>query len=200
MNLSKLKSLCDLAKFIIIKPKNVFLGIKEGKYSLCIILSFLLCSIMTFYKSYFLKGNDINFYVSEKTNSFFSLMSNPQIKWFMMHIYYFLFILIIITLLKIFNKKVHTKKLILAIMSISVIGLIVQIISIILLTINIDIGTESIFYLLFMWIILLSISAVKYIEKITIYKSFLFFIIPALFFTFTFGLPSICPYLTWIIV
>ena len=200
MLLIKFKSTYDLLYYMIIRPKNVFLGIKEGKYVYSTILFFLLCSALTFYKSYSLSSNDINFFVSNKVNSFFALMSNPQINWAMMYISYFLFILIIIALIKIFYNKPQIKAMFLALMSISAFGLIAHILFIILRIINIDIKTELLFYFVYFWTIILSIIAIRNIQNITTYKAVLLFVIPALFFTFACGLQSICPYIAWLTV
>jgi len=188
----------QLLKDIVIRPRRLFEQISNGKLSREVYITFGLGAFITFSKTFALKQHEINFFNNYHLNQILSLLSNPQIKWVLLYIFYFLFLFLIFSLCKFFFKQAKWKPLLLSLMSISGIGVISQILFFLFNFIFPKNLSAILSYLIFLWVAFLSVWAIKYSQNLPVTKSIILFLISALPIIFIIRLVGISPYLAWI--
>lgn len=187
-----------MVRDIIILPNSVFENIRNDKLFKEVYTIFCIGALITFLKTFMIKQKTITFFNYEKLNVIISWLSIPQIYWFMSYLSYFIFILCLFTICKFFNKQATLKTLVVSLMSISGIGVVLQVLFYILKFIMpknfILIST----YLVYFWVIILSISAIKTTQDISFPKAIICFLLASLPFVFLALFVSISPYLAWL--
>jgi len=196
-----LASVLYLVRGIIFSPNKVFKQVAKGGDTKEIFFIFTMGAILTFAKSFLVEQGALasTFFVEEKIIKLLAFVSIPQVIWIIGYGGYFLFIFCILALCKLFGAKAQGKSLVFSLMSISGLGVVIQIL---FYGFQFFIPKELLSictYLVFFWVILLSLSAIKSTQAISLPKSLLCFFIPAVFFIpFTVGLPVVAPYLAWV--
>lgn len=198
MQLRQTIIIIQLLKDIVIRPISVFEKISNGSLSREVYITFGLGAFITFSKTFALKQLEINFFTNYHLNQILSFLSNPQIRWGLVYIFYFLFLFLIFSLCKYFFKQAKWKTLLLSLMSISGIGVISQILFFLFSFIFPNNLSTILSYLIFLWVAFLSVLAIKYSQNIPLTKSIILFIISALPIIFIIRLVGISPYLAWI--
>lgn len=190
-----------LIKLIIIAPKRLFISIKDGEYVKETFLVFTLAAIITFLKSYVTKQPTFSasYYTCEFLNRTIELLNNAHVSWFISYLSYFIFLFIVFLFCRIFNKSIKYKNVVLSLMVISAIGVTAQI----LFFLFSFILSENILficgYLIFIWVICLSIIAIKVTQSLSLSRAIICFLIPALPFSLFIVFVSIAPYLAWLL-
>jgi hypothetical protein len=187
-----------LLRDILFRPSVAFRNISKGDYEYSVVGMFLLSILITLFKSFSKKGYKSNFYSDQGINEILSFFNIPQIRWVVALISFSLFIFLIGFFCKFFLKKYNRKILIMSIMSISSAGIILHLAFLIF---PILLSQNSIYMLrhfAFIWIICLSIVAIKNSQDATYIKSIIIFILSGLPAVFIIGLPGIAPYSLWI--
>lgn len=196
-----LASVPYLVRGVIFSPNRFFKQVADGENTKEILFIFIMGSILTFAKTFLVNQGALasTFFLDDKTIKLLTFVSIPQVTWIIGYAGYFLFIFCILALSKVFNRKAQMKSLVLSLMSISGLGVVMQIL---FYGFQFFIPKELLSictYIVFFWVILLSLSAIKSTQAISLPKSLLCFFIPAVFFIpFTVGLPVVAPYLAWV--
>lgn len=188
----------ELLKNIIINPSKIFKKISD--YDLIIYLFFCLSCIITLCKSFYIERNLFNFFDNEILNCILSFFNIPQVGWFIALLSFFLFIYLIGVLSNLFLKRYNKKELILCLLSISSIGIMMHVIFIVL---HYFISNQTLILfrkVSFVWIIFLSIIAIKNSQKTSYMKSFFIFIISGLLPIIITGFAGFAPYLLHVVL
>ena len=174
------------------------MDIKKGKLMNETLLVFCLGALITFIKSFFQEGQLVNFFEDDRINNILGMLSIPQVLWIISYASYFIFIFVMLIICRLFNKKIESKHLALAIMSLSGLGVVMQILfyafKFILPQEYLIIGSN----LIYLWVVILSIWAIKATQNLSFFKSIICFVIPALPFIFWVYLAGMAPYLMWL--
>ncbi|WP_407924244.1 YIP1 family protein [Desulfosarcina alkanivorans] len=192
-----LTNVYNLLKDIVVNPFNVFKEIRDGAFKNETLLIFITVTVLSFIKSGGLSGvhrETVHFYSSDKLNYFFSLLSIPQVNWLITFVSFFVFILLIYL---IFNLKDSPKMepLLLSLLSISGIGLIFHVLSILLRYFFPHTPFNYLVYFVYLWTLMLSVFAVKICMNSSFLKSGVVLTIAALPMVFIVGLLAVSPYL-----
>jgi len=188
----------NLLKDIVIRPRSLFEQISNGTISKEVYFIFGLGAIITFSKTFALKQHEINIFNNYQINQLLSFLSHPQIKWILLYIFYFLFLYLIFRLCNLFFKQAKWKTLLLSLMSISGIGVVSQILFFLFSLIFPNSLNVFLSYIIFLWVAILSVLAIKDSQNLPLTKSIILFVISALPIIFIIRLVGISPYLAWI--
>jgi hypothetical protein len=198
METETLKNITYLTKESILYPNRLFADVNRGKLLKEISLVFCFGAIITFIKSFFQEGQIVNFFEDNRINNILGILSIPQVLWIISYVSYFIFIFIMLMICRLFNKKTEPKRLALAIMSLSAIGVVMQILffafKFILPQEYLIMGSN----IIYLWVIILTVFAIKATQKLPFIKSIICFLIPALPFIFLVYLSGMAPYLMWL--
>lgn len=198
MKRKTLQNIVYLAQGVILYPGGVFVDIKKGKLMNETLLVFCFGALITFIKSFFQEGQLVNFFEDNRINNILGILSIPQVLWIISYVSYFIFISVMLIICRLFYKKIESKNLILSIMSLSVIGVVMQILfyafKFIVPQEYLIIGSN----LIYLWVVILSIWAIKATQNFSFFKSTICFVIPALPFIFWVYLAGMAPYLMWL--
>lgn len=186
---------------IIIAPKRLFMSIKDGKYVEETYLIFTLAAIITFIKSFMIKQPTFSasYYNYELLNRTIELLHNAHVSWFISYLSYFVFLFIVFLFCRIFDKRVLYKNVVLSLMVISAIGVTAQITFFLLSFILQEHVLFICGYLVFLWVICLSIIAINVTQTLSLARSIVCFIVPAVPFSLFIVFVSIAPYLAWLL-
>ena len=196
-----IKQALNVAKFlknIVFDPTGVFNKLKKGQLVFETYVVFLIGASITFFKTIRLRGRSIHFFEDRSVSQILSFFAIPQVKWVFVYIIYFLFVLILSISGRIFFKRIEFRPLFLCLMSISGIGIILQAVFFVLHYIIPQNINFYLTYVAFVWVVVLSLLAIKYSQEISISKSLLLLIIAGLPIIFIAGLTGISPYLAWL--
>jgi len=168
-----------LFKSIIFNPARIFQNIGKGKYDLTVYFLFLVSALITFFKSFSIKKHNINFFLNESINEILSFFSIPQIKWLITFLSFILFVFLIRVFCQFLLKGCNKKELMVCFLSISSAGILLQILFYILQYFLSQKSVYVLSYIAFVWIVYLSIIAIKnsqnasYMKSVMIYTFFL---------------------------
>ena len=193
-----LTSSASLLWGIIARPVTVFKEISQGKYLDETLILFVLGILITFLKSLLARGRPMSFFLDERLNQFFSILSIPQIQWFLIHFIYFVFLCGILGLCRVFKKVKSTRSLIFALMAISAVGIAGQIL---FTAIQFVVPQDWLVwggYFLYLWVIGLSLQAIRVTQNLSFPQTLVSFLAPALVLVALMGLTTIAPYLAWL--
>ena len=183
---------------VIVHPVTVFKEIRQGKYLTETLILFVLGVLITFLKSFLARGRAMSFFADEHLNQFFSILSLPQIQWLLIHVMYFVFLLGILGLCRLFNRVGSTRSLVFAFMAISAVGVVGQVLfSAIQFVVPQDwlVWGEKFLYL---YVISLSLQAIRVTQDLSFPQAFVSFFSPAVVLVALMGLTTIAPYLAWL--
>lgn len=193
--------LCTLYLFydVILHPRKVFEKIKKNELQREALIVFGLGALIPLFKSFKLqKQQQITFFADERVNQVISALSIPQLSWFILYIVYFCFFFVVFGICRLFNRDADIKSLMLAVMSISGIGIVGQIFFYFLQFMF----PKNLFfwgsYLVYMWSIVLSLQAIKVTQGLPLLIASASFFIPGMLVIAFMGFTAIAPYLAWL--
>jgi hypothetical protein len=189
-------------KDTILSPGRAFCS--KGPYDTKkgVMILFLTGLLITFLKTFMVKRKvfAVTFFNSPTFNSLLLWLNSPQVLWAAVYVAYFIFILLILLMCKVLNGRVDAMSLVIALMSVSGIGVVLQVFFYgmkFVLPHNVIVVCS---YVAYAWVIFVSLRAVEQSQKIPFIRSVVCFVITAIPAVFLAGLPAICPYLAWLIV
>lgn len=195
-----LNSIINIVQGIVGHPYTFFKGNFSEKIKYNIFVLFVLSAFLTFIKSFTfnVEGNSINYYSNEIYNMLFSFLAIPQIKWLSTYLIFFVFLLLLYLFCHLYTKSCNKKELLLDYLAIGSIGVFLQIL---FLCLSFVLSNQIIFfisYIALIWIIYLSIIAVKSSQKMSGLKAVFVYISSALPIFLIGGIPCIAPNLMWL--
>jgi hypothetical protein len=200
MNNKILSNTILLFKNIILKPKHLFINIKSDEFIKEIDIIFIFSAVVTLIKSFMVQHETFtySFYKSEFLNWAIEFLNNAQVSLFVIYLSYFIVLYIIFIFCRLFKNNIKYKNLALSFMAISAIGILMQIIFLIFSIFISEYILDICFKLILVWIVYLSIMAVKLSQDLTLLQAVICFMVPALPFTLFINVLSIAPYLAWL--
>lgn len=191
----------EIFKNIILNPPKIFhnISIREGRYCFSIYFLFFTSCLITFFKSFGKKKYNNNFFPNQDINEILSFFNIPQIQWVLTLLSFILLIFLIGKFCNYFLRKFNKKGLILCFLSISSAGILLHIFFFVF---HYFLPQQTIYilrHIAFVWIIYLSIIAIKTSQNTTYMKSIMIFILSGLPAIFIIGLPGLAPYSLWIV-
>ena len=188
------KSYC-LLNGLICAPNKVFMEIKNGSFYKEVKLIFAIGMLVTFWKTFLINTATGPMFFNEILYDLLTFLNIPQTRWCFMYLLYFLFIY---CLFKYFTKGITFKPFALTLMSISGIGTVMQALFYFLSFILPKFALTIAAYAILLWVIMLSLLAVKSFLKASLRKIALYFFLIALPFVFFSGFVVLAPYLAWL--
>jgi hypothetical protein len=189
-----------LFKSIMFNPARVFQNMGKGKYDLTVYFLFLVSGLITFFKSFSIKKHNINFFLNESINEILSFFSIPQIKWLITFLSFILFVFLIRVFCQLLLKGCNKKELMVCFLSISSAGILLQILFYILQYFLSQKSVYVLSYIAFVWIVYLSIIAIKNSQNASYMKSVIIYIFSGLPVILIIGLTGLAPFLLWVVV
>ena len=189
-----------LFKSIILNPVRIFQNMRKGEYDFTIYFLFLASCLITFFKSFSKKKYNNNFFSNQDINEILSFFNIPQIQWLITLLSFILFIFLIGKFCKFFLKRYNKKDFTVCFLSISSAGILLQILFFIL---HYFLSQQSIYilrHIAFVWIVCLSIIAIKNSQNTSYPKSGMIYILSGLPVIFITGLKGLAPYLLWLVI
>lgn len=195
-----LRSLAYFVRDIILRPVNIFRKIENGDIQNEVFLVFAVSCLVTLFKSFLTRRNVFNFFADERLNQIVSIFSANQIRWLVIYIAYFAMIYSVFVICRLFGREQSLKPLMLALMSISGVGIVSQVffypLHLVLPKNIILIGS----YVVYLWVTGLSIRAIQMTQGLSFLKAIASFLPPAIIFITICGMAVISPYLAWLTV
>jgi len=188
----------ELFKSIIVNPARMFHDIRKGDYNFSVYSLFFVSGFITFFKSFSIKKNNINFFSNEYINQILSFFSIPQVQWVIIFASFILFVFIIRWFCHFLLKRCNKKELIVCFLSISSAGILLQILFFVL---HYFLSQKTIYilsYIAFAWVVYLSIVAIKNSQNTTYIKSVIIYVFSGLPMVLIVGLTGLAPFLLWI--
>lgn len=192
-----LSSVC-LVKGVILQPANVFKKAKDGEIQKEVLIVFGIAALITLLKSFSARRQFLNFFADERLNQLLSILSIPQIKWFITYLIYFVMICFVFGICRLFGRATNLKTLTLAFMSISGVGIVSQLF---FYTVHFVVPKSVSFvgsYCVYFWVIGLSIKAIQVTQSFSLTKSLVSFLPPAIVFAILCEMTVVSPYLAWL--
>lgn len=184
---------------IIFKPAGLFKNIGSGEYNFSIYVLFFVSAVITFFKSFSMTKQNINFFSNSTINEIMSFFSIPQIKWCLTFLSFILFVFLIRGFCRLLLKECNNKNLILCFLSISSVGILLQIL---FYALNFFLSQQFVYtfsYVAFIWIVSLSVIAIRNSQDASYKKSIMIYILSSLPVIFIIGLTGLAPFLLWIV-
>lgn len=189
-----------LFKSVITNPTKMFQDIGRGGHDFPVYFLFIVSVFITFFKSFSVAKKNVNFFSVEFINKILSFFAIPQIQWIIVFFSFVLFIFLISIFCRILLKGCNKKGLIVSFLSISSAGILLHIMFFIF---HYFLSRNSIYMLrniAFVWIIYLSIIAIKNSQNTSYIKSVVIYIFSALPVVLLSGLIGIAPFLLWVAI
>ena len=187
----------NLMKAIVFSPGELFKTSKEKKRD--IILLFVFSFFIVFLKSFFKERHWINFYANQPLNELFSFFAIPQISVIATYFSFFIFVFVLFCFAKLFSKEGSFKQLLFALMSISGIGILSH-----LIVTPLNILSKSlalpICFIFYMWVVILTILAIKNTQSVAFVKAIPIFLLGALPFILFGWILVVSPYLGCLVI
>ena len=188
-----------LFKDIIFNPNEMFGKLEKAGYDYSVYFLFGISGLITFFKSFSVKTYNINYFTNEHLNKAMSFFNAPQIKWLLTFLSFILFIFLIKTFCLFLLKKCKRKGLIVCTISISSAGILLQIT---FYTVQHFLPQTFVYvlsYIAFIWIICLTILAIKNSQNTSYMKSIMIYILSSLPVFLVIGLTGLAPFLLWLV-
>jgi len=189
-----------LARDVILQPGNVFNKARNGELQREALIVFSVAALIPLFKSFSIRRQVLNFFADDRLNQLLSALSIPQVKWFITYLAYFVMICFVFGICRFFVKAENMKQLILALMSISGVGIVSQII---FYSIQFVLPKNIVFigsYCVYLWVIGLSVRAIQVTQGLSFPKALASFLPPAIIFALICGIAAVSPYLAWLTV
>ncbi len=193
-----LKLTINLIQNTILSPNEFFKKKFSDEVRLNILVLFGIGFLVTFIKSFYIKKNLFNYYSDETLNSFFSFLAIPQIKWLSVYFFFFIFLLLLRLFCRIYTKGCNMKDIIFNFLAIGCLCIFLQVFFFIL---SFLMSKQALFlssYIALIWIIYLSVIAIKWSQKISGLKATLVYISSALPIFLLVGFAGLAPNLIWL--
>ncbi|MBI9090008.1 MAG: hypothetical protein JEZ12_12390 [Desulfobacterium sp.] len=194
-----IESSFGILKNIIFSPNRIFKKIGKGEYDFAVYFLFGMSGLITFFKSFGIKTYKNNYFVNEHFNILMSFFNIPQIKWLFAFISFFLFVFFMKILCLFLLKKCKKKHLMLGLLSVSSAGILLQIVFSVLHYILSQTFIYILSYIAFIWIVCLSIMAIKNSQDTSYVKSAMIYIFSGLPVFLVIGLTGLAPFLLWLV-
>lgn len=167
-----------------------------------ILLLFLASVFITFVKTFFVteRTGNLTFFNDSALNASFVFLSTPLVLWAVTFVGYFIFILSIFGLCKLLNGHANSKALFLSLMSLSGIGVVVQLACFVVRLISSHNLAAVPGFVAYTLVIVSSLWAIKSTQKMSFSRTLACFFIPYIPIVVLFGLPGTSPYLLWLTV
>jgi hypothetical protein len=189
-----------LIKDMILYPGRVFRQERSYDSAKGAMILFLAGLLITFLKSLSVakKGVTPTFFGGSVLNSLFLWLNNPQVRWVVVYCAYFLFIFLIILLCKLLIGRIDARLLVLSLISVSAIGVMLQVFFYTLKFILPQNVVVIFGYVAYLWVAFVSLKAVAESQKMSFIRAAVCFGLPAIVTIILAGLPAISPYLAWL--
>ena len=185
---------------IFLQPGDVFRKVRNGELQKEIFILFSIAALIPLLKTFYLKRQFLNFFPDERLNQLLSTLSIPQVKWFVTYLAYFIMICFIFCICRLLGKSEKIKLLMLALMSISGVGIVAQIV---FYPLQFVLPTKVMFigsYCVYLWVFALSVKAIQVTQDLSLSKAVVSLLPPAIVFAVICGMAAVSPYLAWLTV
>jgi hypothetical protein len=186
-----------LFKGMITNPVKTFNEVKNGKHLHSVYTLFIISSLLPLFKSFSKVKLYNNYFDNEIISSVLTFFSIPQISWLFVFICFALFLLIIKLFCLLFLKKCNTKELILCFMSISSVGILLQIVIFCINLISLN-YVPFLRLIAFLWVAYLSIVAIQSSQNTTFLKSLGIYLLSVIPMILTLNFIGTAPFLLWV--
>ncbi len=136
--------------------------------------------------------------MDDRINNFFTLLGTPKINLIVAYFSFFFFLFLLVLFCKIFLKTKNQRDLVFYILSINGFGVFLQTFFYCLDLILSHQLIFSISYIVFLWVLLLSISAIKIGQNTNYFKAAIIYFISAFPVFLIAGLPGLLPAFIWL--
>ncbi len=188
----------NLLKAIIVSPGDLFRNSIDKRKE--IVSLFVVSFVVVLLKSLFeRKHAPTNFFNSQTLNDIFSFLAIPQVVAIITYLLFFVFVIVLFFIIKLFSKEVSFQPLLLSLMSISCIGVIAHFITIPLIFFAKSM-IMPISYMFYLWVIALSFWSIKNSQDLPLVKVIPVFIVVVAPFLLFGWLLVISPYLMFLSV
>lgn len=189
----------ELFKKIVINPAQLFKHLERSEYEYSVYFLFFVSGLIPFYNSFSMEKQNINFYSNSTINEIMSFLSTPQITLILTFLSFIFFIVLIWGFCRILLKGYNNRKLIVCFLSISSAGILLQILFYFLQLFVVHEVVYWLSYIGFIWIVSLSVIAVKNSQNTSYMKSIMIYIFSAIPVVLIIGLTGLAPFLLWIV-
>jgi len=193
-----IRSSLIIIRDLIISPEEVFCSVTSKRFKKEIIFLFFLGAISPIFKSFNRESYSVNFWMDDKINHFLSLIGTPRITLIVAYLSFCLFLILLIIFCRIFLKNNNQKDLVFYLLSMNGLGVLVQIL---FYCFDLVLYRPLIFclsYVAFIWIVTLSILAIKKGQNTGFLKAATIYFISAFPVYLIAGLPGLLPSFIWI--
>ena len=183
---------------IVVRPQNAFKRVLEVHAFPKVAFIFGLAELITLVKSFYARRVHHDFFLQDWINQTLSVMSNPLIGWLVSLLGYILLLYSAHRFTRIFNKQASFRSLVLACMSVAVLGVMSHIL---FYALHFSTPNEWLVwakYGIYAWVWVLSIVAISKTQHVTFAKASISFVAPAIILVFFWGLAVTAPYLAWL--
>lgn len=188
----------NLLKAIIVSPGDLFRNSIDKRKE--IVSLFVFSFVVVLLKSFFKRRHTAtNFFDSQTLNDIFSFLAIPQVAAIVTYLLFFVFVIVLFFIIKLFSKEVSFKPLLLSLMSLSGIGVIAHFITIPLIFFAKSL-IMPISYVFYLWVIILSLWSIKNSQNLALVKVIPSFLVVAAPFLLFGWLLVISPYLVFLSV
>jgi hypothetical protein len=190
-----------LIKDMVLYPGRVFRQDRSYDPAKGAMILFLAGLLITFLKSLSAakKGITPALFGGSTLNSLFLWLNNPQGRWIVVYCAYFMFIFLIFLLCKLLIGRIDARLLVLSLISVSAIGVVLQVFFYTLRFILPQNAVVILSYLAYIWVAFVSLKAVAESQKMSFIRAAVCFALPAIVTIILAGLPAISPYLAWLV-
>ena len=188
-----------ILKGIISNPARMFKDMEREEYDYSVYFMFLLSALITFFKSFHKERQSINFFSNDIVNKTLSFFSIPQIQWLISFLCFVLLIFLTGIFCRYLLKRCEKRKLTLCFLSISSVGILLQIL---FFALNLFLSQKSVYalrWVAFSWIVYLSIVAIRNSQNASYVKSVTIYIFSALPVMLIIGLTGLAPFLLFLL-
>jgi hypothetical protein len=194
-------STAQLLKNVVVAPNPVFGKIRDGWLVQEVVAVFTFALLITLLKAWFKSSNSppaANFFVSESLNQALSFLAHPLLGVIFFCLAYCAFLLGVSAMCRTLERHVSIKSLTISLMAISAVGVIMHLafypLSLLLPTSLLLLGE----YLVYVWILVLSILAIKTVQHFSAWKAIVSFLVPFFFVVLSAGHLSVAPYIGYL--
>ncbi len=188
----------NLLKAIIVSPGDLFRNSIDKREE--IVSLFVVSFVVVLLKSFF-KGRHAatNFFESQTLNEIFSFLAIPQVAAIVTYLLFFVFVIVLFFIIKLFSKEASFKPLLLSLMSISGIGVIAHFITMPLIFFAKSL-IMPISYVFYLWVVVLTLWSIKNSQDLALVKVIPSFLVVASPFLLFGWLLVLSPYLVFLSV
>jgi len=161
---------------------------------------FCLGAMITFAKSFLVTRKTFSplLFENDVVNKLLNVLSIPQITWLITYWTYFLFLFLVFTMCRVFNRQAQFRQVAISLMRLSAFGITMQILFWVLSWIvSVDILVVGSF-VVYAWTTLFSVIMIRNTQRLSLSKAVLCFLLPALPIIFFASFAAVAPYLSFL--